>query len=158
MEKERYELQEVFEDGSFHWYLRDNDTKLLEPLIDLHNCVDLLNQQNTKIKELEEQLSVVTMYHGCDILINELKQKNQQLKESKEHFKKVAENAVDLISMLNKELPRPQSKELNYKKCIDNAICLIKENQQLKRPQNQKAIEVLEDINKTVPVSKRTLY
>lgn len=45
-EKERYELQEIFEDGSFHWYLKDNDTKLLKPLVNLYNCVDLLNQHN----------------------------------------------------------------------------------------------------------------
>lgn len=53
-EKDRYELQEVFEDDSFHWCLKDNDTKLLKPLVSLHNCVDLLNQQNKRIKELEK--------------------------------------------------------------------------------------------------------
>ena len=52
-ENERYELQEVFEDGSFCWYLKDNDTKLLKPLVSLHNCVDLLNQQDKQIKELQ---------------------------------------------------------------------------------------------------------
>lgn len=60
-EKERYELQEVFEDDSFHWCLKDNDTKLLKPLVNLHNCVDLLNQQDRLIncykKELKNLLS-----------------------------------------------------------------------------------------------------
>lgn len=56
-EKERYELQEVFEDGSFHWCLKDNDTKLLKPLVNLHDCVDLLNQQDQKIKDLEDKLT-----------------------------------------------------------------------------------------------------
>lgn len=55
-EKERYELQEVFEDGSFYWCLKDNNSKLLKPLVNLYNCVDLLNQQSKRIKELEETL------------------------------------------------------------------------------------------------------
>lgn len=53
-EKERYELQEIFEDGSFYWCLKDNDTKLLKPLVNLHNCVDLLNQQDKEIKQLKQ--------------------------------------------------------------------------------------------------------
>lgn len=33
------------------------------------------------VKQLEEELSTVTMYHGCNALINQLKQENQQLKQ-----------------------------------------------------------------------------
>lgn len=38
--------------------------------------------QNERIEELEEQLSTATMWHGCDAIINKLKQENQQLKQS----------------------------------------------------------------------------
>ena len=34
-----------------------------------------------KVNELEEQLSTATMYHGCEALVNELRQENQQLKD-----------------------------------------------------------------------------
>lgn len=34
-----------------------------------------------KVKELEEQLSTATIYHGCEALVNELRQENQHLKD-----------------------------------------------------------------------------
>lgn len=92
-EKDRYELQEVFEDGSFHWCLKDNDTKLLKPLVSLHNCVDLLNQQAQRIKELEETLKkarqrevIIHQNYRQGYIkdleaINELQEENQQLNE-----------------------------------------------------------------------------
>lgn len=92
-EKERYELQEVFEDGSFHWCLKDNDTKLLKSIISLHNCVDLLNQQDKRIKELEEETKVGEFWYSAyqgkqleyDLVYAELRKsydENQQLKQS----------------------------------------------------------------------------
>lgn len=121
-EKERYELQEVFEDGFFYWHLKDNDTKLLKPL-NLYNFVDLLNQQDKHIKELEEM--------------------NNLLKRSKEHFKKVAENVVDLLGKLNKFIGEPQKRELNYYKVIEHTKSYI---EQLKQSQKQLAISELEKI------------
>lgn len=41
----------------------------------LYQICDILNQQDKRIKECEEQLSTATMYHGCEALVNELKQK-----------------------------------------------------------------------------------
>ena len=99
MEKERYELQEISEDGFFYWYLKDNDTKLLKPIVDLHNCVKLLNQQDARIKELEEQnknleyarqLSYKSLL-GVEDDYQDLKQENKQLKQQLEEKDKTIE-------------------------------------------------------------------
>lgn len=102
-EKERYELLEVFEDGSFCWYLKDNDTKLLKPLVNLYNCVDLLNQQDKQINELKEYLKSVQY---CKTQINEqdyrlrkenlllTKQLHDLSKKIVEEIKKVSDTAI----------------------------------------------------------------
>lgn len=62
----------------------------------------------------------------CKIL-NEQNEKIKVLEESKNHFKQVAENVVNLLSKLNKELPNSQREELNYEKCVNDTISLIKD-------------------------------
>lgn len=90
-EKERYELQEVFEDGSFHWCLKDNDTKLLKPLVSLHNCVDLLNLQDKEIKTLKTKLEdrkrfCISQVKCQQKLINKLLEENQQFGQSQKQL------------------------------------------------------------------------
>lgn len=109
-EKERYELQEIFEDGSFHWCLKDNDTKLLKSLVSLHNCVDLLNQQNNQNQKLCQQIVDLNKENNKlrkfrdDILQVQaepyrLYKENQQLKEQQkqlaiEELEKLKEHIV----------------------------------------------------------------
>lgn len=57
--------------------------------------------QNERIEELEEQLSTATMWHGCDAIINKLKQENQQLKQS-QNSKAIEELRKVLYQIKNK--------------------------------------------------------
>ena len=68
-------------------FVYDNKLKS-KRVIGIEECFELLNQQDARIKELEEQLSTATMYHGCEALVNELKQENQQLKEKYDNLYK----------------------------------------------------------------------
>ncbi len=95
-EKERYDLQEVFEYGSFYWCLKDNDTKLLKPLVNLYDCVDLLNQQDKEIKKIKKELSKYKSYKTIDERIRDLenlysdyKKENQQLMKKVADFEKL---------------------------------------------------------------------
>lgn len=144
-EKDRYELQEVFEDDSFHWCLKDNDTKLLKPLVSLHNCVDLLNQQAQRIKELEETLKkarqrevIIHQNYRQGYIkdleaINELQEENQQLNE---HIK-------ELELLLNADEKMKTNSIKGFEK-------LKQENQQLKQSQKQLAINELEKIRQFI--------
>ena len=51
-ETERYELQEIFEDGSFHWCLKDNDTKLLNPWM----VIRLVESRNMEIESRNQRI------------------------------------------------------------------------------------------------------
>lgn len=91
-----------------------------------NNFVDIaevVNQQDKYIKELEES--------------------NEPLKKSKAHFKKVAENVVDLLGKLNKFIGEPQTQELNYYKVIEDTKNYIEE---LKQSRKQLAISELEKV------------
>lgn len=105
------------------------DTEMVnQPLYyDLETVANLLNQQDKYIKELEES--------------------NEPLKKSKAHFKKVAENVVDLLGKLNKFIGEPQTQELNYCKVIEDTKNYIEE---LKQSQKQLAISKLEDVYQVV--------
>lgn len=123
MEKERYE---VTFDGLIY-DIFDNEMKQLItylPLKEHYKVIcSLLNQQDERIKELEEQLSIATMYHGCDTLVNELKQENQQLKKQIEKERALTMDlylkALDQIEDLQEENQRlkEQYDELNKKHC-----------------------------------------
>lgn len=121
-EKERYELL----NDSFIY-----DNKLKEyvgsPCASMKlyagTLTDLLNQQDKRIKELQAN--------------------NEILKTSKSHFKKVAENVVDLLGKLNKFIGEPQIRELNYCKVIEDTKNYIEE---LKQSQKQLAISELEKV------------
>ena len=88
MKKERYSVKvgdDLYAVGVFD--SKEDKYVIYEGCMLLHTAhliCDLLNkvnQQDARIKELEKQLSTATMWQGCDILVNELKQENQQLKE-----------------------------------------------------------------------------
>lgn len=119
-EKERYEWDAI---EGVEW-IRDTKIGYLLYRDDMKKLADLLNKQDKQIKELEEQLSTATMYHGCEALVNELKQKNQQLKQQLEETKQNCNYQVMLM-------------------CQKENILL---NQQLKQAQNKKAIEELEGL------------
>lgn len=101
-EKERYEIH-MYDDCKVDLY--DNDV-LDKSVTDEWELGKLLNQQDARIKELEEQLLTATMYHDCEALVNELKQENQQLKQTQrqlaiEELEKalvLIQNAVNLES------------------------------------------------------------
>lgn len=103
-------------------YLYDNFNKS-NTEITLKDLSDLLNQQDKRIKELQAN--------------------NEILKTSKSHFKKVAENVVDLLGKLNKFIGEPQTRELNYCKVIEDTKNYIEE---LKQSQKQLAISELEKV------------
>lgn len=100
----------------------DNDQKVIFS-ITTKKLQDLLNRKDKRIKELEEM--------------------NNLLKRSKEHFKKVAENVVDLLEKLNKFIGEPQTRELNYCKVIEDTKSYI---EQLKQSQKQLAVVQLEKV------------
>lgn len=85
-------------------------------------------------KQKEKYLNVVTnvnLLNQQSLRIEELKQENQQLKEKLKDIKN------------------------NYRRQIDSLlIARLDLFKQFKQSQNQKAIEVLEDINKTIQLAK----
>lgn len=117
-EKERFSISII--NGIL--YLYDNFNKY-NTEITLKDLSDLLNQQDKRIKELQES--------------------NEPLKKSKAHFKKVAENVVDLLRKLNKFIGEPQTQELNYCKVIEDTKNYIEE---LKQSRKQLAISELEKL------------
>lgn len=141
-------------------FVYDNKLKS-KRVIGIEECFELLNQQDARIKELEEQLSTATMYHGCEALVNELKQENQQLKEkynnlykcyqktSQEDLKDkydLAEKNEELKAE-NKRLKEKISTQLqNNADNVDFMENQRREIEQLKQSQNQKAIEELKKI------------
>lgn len=56
----------------------DNKNKCYYEKHNLDRLVDLCNEQNKKIKELEEQLSIITMCHSCNILEKRIKASPKQ--------------------------------------------------------------------------------
>ena len=107
----------------------------------------------------DEYDSVIDKYNNCEYVskfelyellnqqdkhIKELQANNEILKTSKSHFKKVAENVVDLLGKLNKFIGEPQTRELNYCKVIEDTKSYI---EKLKQSQKQLAISVLEEVN-----------
>lgn len=146
----------------------EEKVQTLQRQLDMTNAnYNILNKKyieaNIKIKHLIDGIEMIKHREYSDIsqIVIEnsvLKKKNREqdeeikvLEEDKKHFKQIAENVVNLLSKLNKELPNPQGKELNYEKCISDTILIIKE---FKQSQNSKAIEVLEDIIKTCNLAK----
>lgn len=172
-EKERFELQEVFEDGSFHWCLKDNDTKLLKPLVNLYNCVDLLNQQDARIKELEAENGYIIFADGYDKngneihrqefvkykdKFNELVEENKKLKiengSLKEKISTQLQNNADNVDFMEnqrKEIEHLKEKlkdiKNNYRRQIDSLlIARLNLFKQLKQSQKQLAINELEKL------------
>lgn len=128
---------------------------------DLSTAYAFVEGQNERIKELEEQLSTATMCHGCEALVNELKQENQQLKEKYDNLYKcyqktsqedlkdkydLAEENEELKAE-NKRLKEKISTQLqNNADNVDFMENQRREIEQLKQSQNQKAIEELKKI------------
>lgn len=106
-EKERYEWFNQFDNR----IVDNNELAIID-------VVKRLNQQDKRIKELEEEVKI--------------------LKTNKAHFKKVAENVVDLLGKLNKFIGNPQTRDLNYYKVIDDTKAYIGK---LKQSQKQLAIK-----------------
>lgn len=113
-EKERYTLE--VEDGDLIAF--DNESQ--EHYFINEHIIDLLNEQNNKIKELQGRIKT--------------------LKTSKAHFKKVAETVVELLVKLNKFIGNPQTRDLNYYKVIEDTKNYIEE---LKQSRKQLAINEL---------------
>lgn len=128
-EKERFEY-------AIHYIL---DTETNEYLA-LEEVIDLLNQQDKRIKELEEENKVGDFWHSAyqgkqleyDQVYAELRnayEENQELKQSLENLQKLNGEIITLNRTVTK----------------DSQI-LEKENEQLKQSQKQLAIEELETV------------
>ena len=123
-EKERYE---ILEDSHIIY-----DFKHSNPLISLSSICDLLNQQDTRIKELEEALKKAnTNNYLTDYYLVE--KENQQLKEQ--------------LSLKMEELHTAYCGIENVKTKNGNLKYEIK---QLKQSQKQLAIEKLEKVKQNV--------
>ena len=137
-EKERYDLQEVFEYGSFYWCLKDNDTKLLKPLVNLYDCVDLLNQQDKEIKKIKKELSKYKSYKTIDERIRDLenlysdyKKENLQLKQSQKQL------AIEVLEKFKSELVNKTSPiQLSYTDYVKQVYDKI--NNQIKELKGEK--------------------
>ena len=92
--KERYELVE--EDFSYAIVDNEEHKTYQQDCFDFGNICDLLNQQDKRIKELEEELENYKLCRcvdcstecekGLETSINELEKENQQLKQSQKHL------------------------------------------------------------------------
>lgn len=108
--KERYILKEEKEKHFAYKCIYDREDE--RNLYNEFSVLDRLNQQDKKIKELEERI--------------------ESLKTSKLHFKKIAENVIDLLAGLNKFIGSPQKQKLNCYKVIEdtkNHIEQLKQSQ-----------------------------
>lgn len=129
----KYPITDITDETFENSYLDDVEEKeryenrdgvfdtILNDYVTTDSIIDLLNRKDKRIKELEEM--------------------NNLLKTSKSHFKKVAENVVDLLEKLNKFIGEPQTRELNYCKVIEDTKSYI---EQLKTITKELAIEKLE--------------
>ena len=134
MEKERYML--IYNEDELGYSIIDTEEQFSDDMHSWDLLCDLLNQQDARIKELEEQLSTATMWHGCDILVNELKQENQQLKQKIKQLKFDCAMYKSANYLIN-EYGIEKAREI-----------MFQSEKKLKQSQNQKAIEVLEQLVK----------
>ena len=125
-EKERYEI--VYFDNDTSWKIIDNKTK--QEVGGIDDMIKLLNQQDNRIKELENMNNRLSQgiywgngEHFCDV-VKRYKSENEQLKQQLEETKQNCNYQVMLM-------------------CSKENILL---NQQLKQAQNKKAIEELEGL------------
>ena len=127
MEKERYKL--FYDDSQLGYCIVDTEIELCDNIHSWNLLCDLLNQQDEKIKELEEENKILfslTQLNDCVYCEKKAIEYNQMLVEENQQLKE-------------------QYDELNKKYCeeMDKNIALV---EQLKQSQNEKAIEELEKI------------
>lgn len=102
-EKERYEI--VYFDNDTSWKIIDNKTK--QEVGGIDDMIKLLNQQDKRIKELEEELENYKLCrcvdcsseyeYGLETYIDELEKENQQLKQQLHDLpKKIVEEIRDV--------------------------------------------------------------
>ena len=142
MEKERYVInkEDCLIDTEANQYVCDFCELTIFPDI----VVNLLNQQDARIKELESQLSLqkskselVAENEGMkDTIAVVLAQKRNTLKNNDE-LRKENQQLINQYDLLNKK----------YCEEMDKNIALI---EQLKQSQNQKAIEELEKVKEWI--------
>lgn len=98
--------------------------KKAEKLQQENNQLKELQQQiiekDEKIKELEKQLSTATMWHGCDTIISNLKQENQQFKQSQNS--KAIEILKDIIKFIENAHKNYYPAPFEIKSFIENQI------------------------------------
>lgn len=116
-EKDRYELK-IYA-GCEYYSITDTKEK---QQITIENTINLLNQQDKRIKELEEE--------------------NKDLKYWENMFRKVSKEEDNAISKVNKSLSKPMPLIDDYDKWADYTI------EQIKQSQKQLAIEELEFVLK----------
>lgn len=117
-EKERYEV--IYNEDELGYCIIDNEEDLSDDMHSFNIIVDLLNQQDRRIKELKYQLetketinnlykATVSLRDGDfkDLVYenNKLKQENQQLKQSQkelaiEELEKVKESVLEMVIAL----------------------------------------------------------
>lgn len=144
-EKERYEV--IYNEDELGYCIIDNEEDLSDDMHSFNIIADLLNQQDRRIKELEEENKVRDFWRSAykakqleyDQVYAELRnayEKNQQLKE---------ENGYIIFSDGYDENDNPIHKQefVTYKdKCSE----LIKENKKLKQSQKHLVKAVLDEV------------
>ena len=153
MEKERYEInnEDCLINTKENQYVCNFCELTLFPDI----VVDLLNQQDGKIKELEEEnqkaniKNYLTDYYLVEKENQQLKIENGSLKEKiSTQFQNNADN-VDFMENQRREIERLKE-DLQAKDILVNTymsiVGTLDNAKQLKQSQNEKAIEVLEKL------------
>ena len=153
MEKERYEInnEDCLINTKENQYVCNFCELTLFPDI----VVDLLNQQDGKIKELEEEnqkaniKNYLTDYYLVEKENQQLKIENGSLKEKiSTQFQNNADN-VDFMENQRREIERLKE-DLQAKDILVNTymsiVGTLDNAKQLKQSQNEKAIEVLENL------------
>ena len=139
-EKEKYILGEEFDGNRFNYYIKDTETNILTYSSQM--WLDLLNQQDKRIKELESQFSATeemrleNLNDGCRCVerdskrIVKLQQENQQLKEKLNNFETCMKKynvedikLLDIMLLVLSGETKYQLKEIkdNYKKELEQS-------------------------------------
>ena len=143
--KERYE---VFGNSLM---VADNESDSIRNVFGFYECVDLLNEQSIRIKELEAEVVYQKNYvreewKTQNNFLNENKQLKQQLEEKDNRIKELEQQCLDLKEDNDATTISLYACRNDLDKIKCKFWALEKENKQLKQSQKQLALEKLEKI------------
>ena len=130
--------------------IHDKDEDYLYAFNNLEELTEKLNQQDKRIKELENSNQKKQDYYWSEInkldeLYNkDLEERLEEVEQLKQHIKELEEHALNEQEW--QHYCAFKHIEPQIKGCLDRENLLIKENQQLKQSQKQLAIDTLEKV------------